>query len=177
MKPPTWIAQLAPAHAPSPPGWWPPAPGWWILLVLLLAAVAAGVWWWRDPYWRSRRAALRELRAIRADDSDVIASARAIESLLRRFAIAVFGTSRVARLTGDAWLAFVVAEGGAQLAGEAGRSLLAAAFGGVASSDRERWIAAAGAFVRAGRKRSRRVTRPAARPHPPLLSPGRPETR
>jgi hypothetical protein len=174
---PTWISQLAPAHAPAPPGWWPPAPGWWILLGLLLAAVSAAVWWWRDPYWRSRRAALRELRAIRADESDVMASAQAIESLLRRFAMSVFGAPRVARLTGDAWLAFVVAEGGAQLAGEAGRSLLAAAFGGVPSSDRECWIGAAGAFVRASRKRSRRVSRRAARRHAPVLSPSRPETR
>jgi hypothetical protein len=155
MKP-AWISQLAPAHAPAPPGWWPLAPGWWILLVLLLAAMAVGVWWLRDPYYRSRRAALRELRSIRADDSNIVASAQAIESLLRRFAIAVFGAGRVARLTGDAWLAFVVAEGGAPLAGEVGRSLLAAAFGGVASDKRECWIAAADAFVRAGRKRSRR---------------------
>jgi hypothetical protein len=125
-----------------------------VLLLLASATIAARVW--RDPYWKSRRAALRELRTIRADDSDIVASAQAIESLLRRFAIAVFGTARVARLTGDAWLAFVVAEGGAPLAGETGRSLLAAAFGGVASNDRERWITAADAFVRAGRKRAGR---------------------
>ena len=153
---PNWLSQLAPAHAPPPPGWWPPAPGWWVLLVLLLAAAIIAAWGWRDPYWKSRRAALRELRSIRAGDCDVVASAQAIESLLRRFAIAVFGGARVARLTGDAWLAFVVAEGGAPLAGETGRSLLAAAFGGVASDNRERWITAADAFVRAGRKRSRR---------------------
>ena len=153
---PSWTSQLAPAHAPAPPGWWPPAPGWWFLAVLLLAAVALGVWWWRDPYLRSRRAALRELQAIRVEEPDVVASARAIESLLRRFAIAVFGVPRVARLTGDAWLDFVVSEGGAALAGEPGRSLLAAAFGGVPSGHRECWIAAADAFVRAGRKRIRR---------------------
>ena len=148
---PSWISQLAPAHAPPAPGWWPPAPGWWMVAVLLLVAVAAGVWWWRDPLRRSRRAALRELRAIRLEESDAVASARAIESLLRRFAIAVFGVPRVARLTGSAWLEFVVAEGGGPLAGDAGRSLLAAAFGGVASEDRERWIAAADAFVRRAR--------------------------
>lgn len=148
---PSWIAQLAPAHAPPPPGWWPPAPGWWIVAVLLLAAIAAGLRWWRDPIRSSRRSALRELRAIRAEESDTIASARAIESLLRRFAIAVFGVPRVARLTGNAWLEFVAAEGGAPLAGDAGHSLLAAAFGGVVSEDRERWIAAADAFVRRAR--------------------------
>jgi hypothetical protein len=156
---PGWLSQLAPAHAPPPPGWWPPAPGWWLLAALLLGAAATVLWWWRDPYRRSRRAALRELRAIRAGDSDIVASARAIESLLRRFAIAVFGAARVARLTGDAWLAFVAAQGGTQLAGDAGRSLLATAFGGSASDDREYWIAGADAFVR----QARRATR-AARP-------------
>ena len=112
---PGWLSQLAPAHAPPPPGWWPPAPGWWLLAVLLLAATASAIWWWRDPYRRSRRVALRELRVIRAGDGDVVASARAIESLLRRFALAVFGSARVARLTGDAWLAFVAAQGGTAL--------------------------------------------------------------
>lgn len=151
---PAWLSQLAPAHAPPPPGWWPPAPGWWLLAVLLLGGASAALWWSRDPYRRSRRAALRELRAIRADDSDLVASARAIESLLRRFALAVFGSARVARLTGDAWLAFVAAQGGTALAGEAGRSLLATAFGGCASNDRESWIAGADAFVRAARRRA-----------------------
>jgi hypothetical protein len=119
--------------------------------VLLLAAVGAAISWWRDPYRRSRRAALRELHVIRTEESDAVASARAIESLMRRFAIAVFGGARVARLSGDAWLQFVAAEGGAPLAGETGRSLLAAAFGGVPSADREHWIAAADAFVRHAR--------------------------
>jgi hypothetical protein len=153
---PSWLSQLAPAHAPPPPGWWPPAPGWWLLAALPLAAIALAILWWRDPYRRSRRAALRELRAIRAADADIAASARAIESLLRRFAIAVFGRPRVARLTGDAWLQFVASQGGAPLAGEAGRSLLASAFGGGASNDRDCWIAGADAFVRHARPAARR---------------------
>lgn len=152
---PNWTSQLAPAHAPPPAGWWPPAPGWWILAALLLAAIATAVTWWRDPYRRKRRAALRELRAIRAADSDLVASARAIESLLRRFAIAAFGSAKVARLTGDAWLAFVAAHGGARLEGQAGRTLLATAFGGGASDDRESWIAGADAFVRQARRKAR----------------------
>ncbi len=157
---PAWLSQLAPAHPPPPPGWWPPAPGWWILAVLLLATIAVGLWWWRDPHRRSRRAALRELRAIRAEGADAAASARAIESLLRRFAIAMFGGARVARLTGDAWLDFVASEGGAQLAGDAGRSLLAAAFGGVANeAHRECWIAGADAFVRRARHTARAARR------------------
>lgn len=156
---PNWLAQLAPAHAPAPPGWWPAAPGWWLLAALLGGAAAVGVWWWRDPYRRSRRAALRELRAIRAAEWDSVAGARAIESLLRRFALAVFGSARVARLTGDAWLAFVAAQGGTSLAGEAGRSMLATAFGGRGSDERECWISGADAFVRRARREDR-----AARP-------------
>lgn len=150
-----WTARLAAAHAPPPVGWWPPAPGWWLLAALLLGSAVAGVWWWRDPYQRSRRAALRELRAIRTGESDLIASARAIESLMRRFALAVFGSARVARLTGDAWLAFVAERGGEALAGECGRSLLATAFGGGPSGDRDRWIAGANAFVRRARRKPR----------------------
>lgn len=150
---PDWISQLAPARAPAPPGWWPPAPGWWLLAALLLAAIGGGLWWWRDPYRRRRRAALRELRAIRAADTDLATSARAIESLLRRFAIAVFGNAQVARLTGEAWLAFVARRGGERLAGDAGRSLLVTAFGGRASGDRESWLVAADAFVRRARRK------------------------
>ena len=106
--------------------------------------------------------ALRELRAIRRAESDLVASARAIESLLRRFALAVFGAARVARLTGDAWLAFVAAQGGGPLAGEAGRSLLSTAFGGGVSDDRECWLAGADAFVRHAR-RVARTSRPERR--------------
>jgi len=159
---PDWTSRLAPAHAPPPPGWWPPAPGWWLVAVLLLGVVAAAVWWWRDPYRRSRRAALRELRAIRSEDIDVVSSARAIESLLRRFAVAVFGAAQVARLTGDAWLEFVAAQGGTVLAGEAGRSLLSTAFGGGGSDDRECWMAGADAFVRRARRETR-ASRPEKR--------------
>lgn len=156
---PAWLSQLAPAHAPPPPGWWPPAPGWWLILVLLLAAAGAALWEWRDPYRRSRRAALRELRAIRASQFDAGARARAIESLLRRFALAVFGSARVARLTGEAWLAFVATHGGTALGGEAGRSLLSNAFGGGGSDERECWLSGADAFVRGARRKAR-----AARP-------------
>lgn len=159
---PDWVSQLAPAHQPAPPGWWPPAPGWWILAALLVAAAVIAAWEWRDPYRRSRRVALRELRAIRAEESDLVSCARAIESLMRRFAVAVFGVAQVARLTGDAWLTFVAARGGAALGGEAGRSLLTTAFGGEASDGRASWIAGADAFVRGAQRKA-----PASRPEQP----------
>ncbi len=153
---PDWLTQLAPAHAPPPPSAWPPAPGWWALAGLALALAATVLWWWRDPRRRRVRAALRELRRIRAADPDPQHSARAIESLLRRYAMAVFGRERVARLTGEAWLALLGAEGGAPLAGEYGRDLLRAAFGGPARDQRHEWLAGAEGFVRgAGRRPAR----------------------
>lgn len=156
-----WLAQLAPEHAPPAPGWWPVAPGWWGLLAAMLLAVGVFVcWrkWWRDPHANVRRAALRELRDIRASDADGPAVARAIESLMRRYALAVFGRQRVSRLAGNSWLGFVASESGASGSGDADTSLLEAAFGNGAQDRRHQWIATADAFVRrSARKRRARV--------------------
>jgi hypothetical protein len=145
---PAWLQQLAPGHAPAAPGWWPPAPGWWVLAVLCLLAVVALVRWLRHPGRALRRAALRQLQLIKASDADGAAVARATENLLRRYAVAVFGNDRVARLTGESWLQFVVSAGGDALAGAPGRSLLKAAFGHHSQDDREHWIAGAEGFIK-----------------------------
>ncbi len=145
---PDWLKQLAPEHAPSPPGWWPPAPGWWGVALLCLLLAAALVWWARNPWRALRQTALRQLRVISTSDADGAAVARAIQNLLRRYALTVFGHDRVAKLAGDSWLQFVIAHGGASLAGPAGRSLLTAAFGNHVDDDREQWLAAAQAFIR-----------------------------
>lgn len=162
-----WLAQLAPDHAPPRAGWFPPAPGWWLaalLTVLCAALIAAIVRAWREPRRRLRRAAMRELRRIRTSRIEGPAAAQAIENLLRRHAVALHGRERVARLSGQAWLDFAAAAGAEAFAGETGRSLLAAAFGGFpgysrvsaatgnGSRERERWLAAAAQLIRrAGR--------------------------
>ena len=153
-----WLRQLAPGHAPSPPGWWPPAPGWWVVALLCLLLAAAVVWWVRNPWRVLRQTALRQLRVIRASDADGAAVARAIENLLRRYALTVFGHERVARLTGESWLQFVIAHGGSSLAGAPGRSLLRTAFGNHVDDDRGQWLAAAESFIRRapGRRRGER---------------------
>ncbi len=157
-----WLSQLAPAHAPSAPGWWPPAPGWWgaaLLGALLIPALLITARWWRQPRRRFRRAALRELQLIRASAVDGPAAARAIENLLRRYAVALYGRDIAARLTGAAWLEFASAAGAEQLSGEAGRSLLATAFGGAGPVDREGWLSAAAEFIRRAAEGSRRRER------------------
>jgi len=152
-----WLTQLAPAHAPAAPGWWPPAPGWWGAVILLIFSAVAFVYWARSARPALRRKALRQLQHIRSSDADGAAVARAIENLLRRYALTVFDKGHIARLTGEAWLNFVIAEGADALAGIAGRSLLAAAFGNHATDDREQWLAGAEAFIkRAGRRQRAR---------------------
>ena len=151
----SWLNQLAPEHAPPPPSWWPPATGWWVLAVLCLLAVLAIVGYRRfrsAERSKVRRAAVAELKRIRAQGEAGVAAD--IQQLLRRYALAVFGADRVARLTGDAWLDFVVHHGGERLAGEEGRALLSAAYGNRASAaQREAWLEAAAAFIRRARRR------------------------
>jgi len=162
---PNWLDNLAPEHAPAPPGWWPPAPGWWGLAVLVLGA-AIGAWvWWRSPRRRLRQATLRELRKISAADLSRRETAQAIQNLLRRYALAVYGQDTVARLNGAAWLEFLAKPGAPTFAGSIGRSLLAASYGGdAAGDDRDGWFKAAETFVRRAAVRSRRTAAtPAAR--------------
>jgi hypothetical protein len=146
-----WLTQLAPAHAPPAPGWWPPAPGWWGLALLLGLIAAALVYRLRRPAGRLRRAALRELKRLEDGPNDDVRLAGELEQLMRRYAIAVHGREIAARLSGSAWLAFVVAHGGKELAGETGHALLRAAYGSPVRADRARWLKGARGFLKARR--------------------------
>lgn len=154
---PDWLAQLAPAHAPPRAGWWPPAPGWWAVTLCLLVLLTLLARWLRSHVRAVRHSALAELHIIRHSDGDGPAVARAIQSLMRRYAVAVFGQARVAKLTGEAWLEFIVSEGGTAFAGAPGRSLLVAAFGNHPNDDREQWLIAAEGFIRRAARRRRRL--------------------
>jgi hypothetical protein len=103
---------------------------------------------------------LRQLERIRASDADGAAVARAIQNLLRRYALQLFGYDAVAGLSGDSWLSFVASQGGTSLSGTFGKSLLNAAYGHQDSDDRQQWFLAAERFIaRAGRKWQRRSLR------------------
>jgi hypothetical protein len=147
-----WLAKLAPEHAPAAQGWWPPAPGWWIVAVLIALMFVAVFFWWRNPIRLQRAAALRELQQLKADHDhavvDTVVVAQSIQQLLRRYALTRFGHEHVAKMSGAAWLQFIGNHGGAELAGEYGRSLLSSAFGGEIRDHREHWLAGATSFVR-----------------------------
>ena len=145
-----WLTQLAPARAPAPPPWWPPALGWWILATLILVFLASSLLWWRFSASarrrRVRRAAITELNRIRSLDGPE--RAPLIQRLMRRYAITTYGVTAVANLSGDAWLRFVQAHGGAGFSGSNGSTFLAAAFGKKISSPETDWFSAAEAFIR-----------------------------
>lgn len=96
---------------PAAPGWWPPAPGWWLLgalllTVLLLLGLRA---WRRRRRQRPIRRALEELESWRqhaAARSDSEAASE-LAALLKRAALVHYPRASVARLSGDAWLAFL----------------------------------------------------------------------
>ena len=145
---PDWLAQLAPEHAPPPPGWWPPAPGWWILLFLSALFIAYMIFRQFSTTARLQRAALRQLKILESAAIDDIALARELEHLLRRYAVARFGRDRVAGLSGEKWIAFIIEHGGSAWAGGTGTRLLRAAYGGMATVDRAVILAGARAFLK-----------------------------
>lgn len=108
MKPDP-LAALQPLHAPPPVPWWPPAPGWWALAVLLAAALFG---WLRHRRRHAlRRAALRELRALRREP-DPARRLAGLNALLKRYALVCWPAAGVAGLSGEAWLRFLDAHGG-----------------------------------------------------------------
>ncbi|OIQ72582.1 hypothetical protein GALL_457920 [mine drainage metagenome] len=67
---------------------------------------------------------------------------------MRRYALARFGHADVAKLSGQRWIDFVVAQGGTDWGGGSGSDLLRAAYGGSFAPARKRWIAGARAFFK-----------------------------
>jgi hypothetical protein len=67
----------------------------------------------------------------------------------------VFDQERVAKLTGEAWLEFVITHGGEVLTGHVGRSMLATAFGNLGVDERAKWFEGAEGFVRRARQKRR----------------------
>lgn len=120
------LDQLKDIHLPPPVGWWPPAPGWWLLLLVLVILITAGVFLRRYLKRSYRRAALRELRNLRENPAGLADRSRLelLAALLRRVAIRSCGREQVARLSGEAWLAFLDRSGQThQFTAGAGRAL------------------------------------------------------
>jgi len=102
------LAGLKDLHLPPPVGWWPPAPGWWGLAMLVLVGLGVAGYFLGRYFWRNRyrRVALRELRLLRenASSQEPRCQLELLAALLRRVAMEGCGRTRVAPLSGAAWL-------------------------------------------------------------------------
>ena len=95
------LRNLQDIAVPDAPPLWPPAPGVWVALVIVVAVSVAAILWWRRVRARSayRRAGLSLLGEVR--------SAREVNVVLKRVALAAFPRPVVASLYGDEWKAFL----------------------------------------------------------------------
>lgn len=99
-------------HMPPPVAFWPFAVGWYLLMVLSLLFIVAIVWYsFRHIRKnRPRKAVMHRLDGLRqryARETDGVAIAMELSSLLRRATLVAFPRRQVAGLQGDAWLHFL----------------------------------------------------------------------
>jgi hypothetical protein len=118
---------------------------------LILVFVGASIAWVnysrRGPRRRAQASALAELARIRLLDE--ASQPPAIQRLMRRYALTVFGAPAVASLNGEEWLRFVATHGADAFAGTGGQEFLAAAYG--KDAVQPEWLGAAEAFIRRAR--------------------------
>lgn len=147
---PASLQNLNPIVQPEPVGLLPLAPGWYVLAgVMLLAACWAVYRGWR--HWRQnayRRAALRELQAMRGNSGQLLE----LPALLKRVAMAVYPRDRIAALSGPAWHEFLVAtDPHGNFSAECGTLLDRLSYGGaetLSPLDGERLLAAGQSWLR-----------------------------
>jgi hypothetical protein len=104
------LAALRDIHLPAPIETWPPAIGWWLLAVIgVIACIAIIYALWR--YWRAnqyRREAMAQLRQLREQHADTARDyLYHYTTLLKRVALTHYPRTKVAALTGEAWVAFL----------------------------------------------------------------------
>lgn len=99
------LKRLRDLKLPHDIGIWPLAYGWYIILLLLILSLSALVFWQYRLFLRNRpkKAALRELDAIKADylkEKNAPRTATELTSLLKRFCFSYYQRKKVAPLYG-----------------------------------------------------------------------------
>jgi len=129
------LSELADIRMPGDVSWWPLAAGWWVLIVLLLALAAYGLWRLQKRLVLQRRinAAMAEVSRARQTlgnrgEQDMAARlvyVNEVNAVLRRVALLHHEHSRVAGLSGQAWVNYLREHDKAKLLDEQLASVLA----------------------------------------------------
>ncbi len=106
------LAQLRDIHLPDPVSSWPPAIGWWLLAIALLASlIALAYLLWRyvkkNHYRRMAIKALAQIQQEYNDKKNASIYLNNINILLKKVSVIYYQKERIAKLTGETWLAFL----------------------------------------------------------------------
>lgn len=117
---PTSLQNLHDIISPHPVAWLPPAPGWYafglsILLLFGWFSVLKYLAWRRNKYRREALIELDELGKELTDSTRYQHLLPQLPQLVKRTAIAAYGRSSVASLTGEDWLTFLDKTGSTHL--------------------------------------------------------------
>jgi len=141
--------------SPLEQGWWPPAPGWWFVAIIILLLVGflirALKRYFTYEYATLRTAALHELTELQQqtalDDQEFAVQ---LSALLKRVSIVRYAQQQPAKLSGNAWLAFLdQTNSGQAFSQNGGSALLDAQYRNATSLNRSELLRAAGAWIKA----------------------------
>lgn len=107
-----WMSNLEEIGLPDPMPFTPQTAGWYLLAGLVVLMVVWFAWrlfkrWKADAYRREALRELSEIEGLVGGDSTRPAALRSLPELLKRVALAAYPRSRVAELSGAAWLGFL----------------------------------------------------------------------
>jgi len=106
------LSGLRDIHLPKEPSWWPLAIGWWIVIGGVMIALMIGgiifLKWYRHP----RQYALRELKKTYTESPNIVLLARQISILLKRIALMQYPRTKVATLSDEKWVHFLMQKTG-----------------------------------------------------------------
>ncbi|MRX28510.1 DUF4381 domain-containing protein [Kangiella sp. HZ709] len=105
------LSKLKDVHLPAEVSWWPLAIGWWLLIgsLLLSLTVLLVIRLQKAKKFRLSKLAIKELNIIASSHSDNWLMQ--LEVLLKRASLAYFPKPKVASLTQESWINFLISTG------------------------------------------------------------------
>ncbi len=122
------LTPLKDVHLPTEPSLFPPATGWWIvagvLCILIIGSFLFLYFLKRSP----KRYALRILKSIERNQSDLPTIGVELGILLKRVALVAFPREEVASLSDKEWADFLLQHGNGALSPEQAKFIVSAAY-------------------------------------------------